>query len=38
MPWLDNKYVFQSIFINKTLEQVTDYENDNRDRQKPKIQ
>ena len=38
MPRWDNKFVCQNYFINKTLQQVIDYENDNRDRQKPKIQ
>ena len=36
-PWV-NKFVFQSLFIKKTLQQVIDDENNNKDRQKPKIQ
>ena len=31
-------FVCQSYFSNKTLQQVIDYENNNRDRQNPKIQ
>ena len=38
MPRGDNKFVCQSYFINKTLQQVNDYENNNRERQKPQIQ
>ena len=34
MPRWDNKFVCQSYFINKTLEQVNDYENNNRERGK----
>ena len=36
-PW-DNKFVCQSYFIDKTLQQVIDDENNNKDRQKLKIQ
>ena len=34
----DNKFVRYSYFINKILEQVIDDENNDKDRQKPKIQ
>ena len=37
-PRRDNKFVCQSYFINKTLQQVNDYENNNREMQKPQIQ
>ena len=37
MPRGDIKFVFQSYFSNKTLQQVNDYENNNRERQKPQI-
>ena len=36
-PW-DNKLICQSNFINKTLQQVIDDEQDSRGRQKLKIQ
>ena len=38
MPRWDNKFVCQSYFSNKILQQPIDWENNNRDRQKPKIQ
>ena len=38
MPRWDNKFVSYSCFINETLQQVIDYEDNNKDCQKPKIQ
>ena len=36
MPRWDNKCVCHSNFINQTLQQIIDYENNNKDRKKPK--
>ena len=38
MPPFDNKFVCHSYFFNKTLQQVIDDENNNKDRQQTKIQ
>ena len=38
MPLRDNKFVCLSNFISETGQQVVDYENNNKDMQKPKIQ
>ena len=38
MPRLDEKDVFHLKLINKTLQQITDYENKNKYSQNPKIQ
>ena len=35
-PW-DNKFVCQSYFVNRILQQVIEDENNNIDRQQPKI-
>ena len=38
MPAWDNKFVCQSYLVNKILQQVIEDENNNKDRQQPKIQ